>query len=147
MNCWINELTNDKLVKKGCIGKLMHGCLIMRKDCLQATSWLIRSNSKEPIPSTPKDRQLTQTTGFSSPPDGESSVVAAPSLRSGVMSVCRVGSAEAEAELCRHRRRWRSFAMMWVISGSLVTSKYFNWSVIVSSREVFLACLSRYWRL
>ena len=55
------------------------------------------------------------------------------------MSICRVGSAEDEAELCRHCRRWRSFAMMWVISGSLVTSKYLNWSVIVSGREVFLA--------
>ena len=64
------------------------------------------------------------------------------------MSVCRVGSAEAESELRRRRRRWRSFAMMLMISGSLVTcSKYLNWSVIVSSCEVFLACLSRYWRL
>ena len=63
------------------------------------------------------------------------------------MSVCRVGSAEAESELRRRRRRWRSFAMILMISGSLVTSKYLNWSVIVSSCEVFLACLSRYWRL
>ena len=147
MNYLIDKLTNDKLVKKWCIGELMHGYLIMINGCLQATSWLIRNNSTEPIPSTSKDSQFTQTAGFPSSPDGESSVVAAPSLRSGVMSVCRVGSAEAEAELCRHRRRWRSFAMMWVISGSLVTSKYFNWSVIVCSREFFLACLSRYWRL
>ena len=58
MNYLIDKLTNDKLVKKWCIGELMHGYLIMINGCLQATSWLIRNNSTEPIPSIPKDGQL-----------------------------------------------------------------------------------------
>ena len=71
------------------------------------------------------------------------------------MSVCRVRSRPSSvAELRRGRGLGRApsapppkkfFAMILVISGSLVTIKYLNWSVIVSSRgfpDVFESVLA-----